>query len=248
MTTETQPIYTTRSLTEHLATNAAWIADAWPALHESRLKGTPRRWRQTELTPEQRAEIDQRHRTEKAANGAPAGADSPAPLHLDVLDLLVAIDHTSRYGARIIQAHTLNDPPTNTIGRLNYITTNAHLLDPADQDTRHIEQQLRNHRAAITNQWAEVVHGQRLKTGCPWCGHHALYFRAIGPEHQNEIVVRCESGGCNPTDTDCGVWYGGKPCWPFHEWSWLANRIDNEERRQQGRRTLKLKPRANHPN
>lgn len=228
-TTSEAPVYTTRSLTDHLGSHAAWIADAWPALHESRLKGTPRRWRQTDLTPEQRAALAVEHQAEKRAAGAPAGADSPAPLHLDVLDLLVDIDDTSRYGARIIQAHTLDDPPTNTIGRLNYITVNAHTLDPNDDDTRRIEQQLRNHRAAITKQWAEVVDGQRLKASCPWCQHHALYFRAIGPELQTEIVIRCESGTCNPGD-DAGVWHQGKPCWPFHEWAWLANRIDHHTR------------------
>lgn len=42
--------------THQLATDAAWIADAWPALNESRLKGTPRRWHETELTAQQRAQ------------------------------------------------------------------------------------------------------------------------------------------------------------------------------------------------
>lgn len=245
-TTELQPVYTSRSLTDLIGTHASWISEAWPALHESRLKGTPRRWKQTDLATDRLQQLDAAHRAEKRAAGAPSGADSPAPLHLDVLDLLLDIDHTSRYGARIIQAHTLDDPPTDTIGRLGYIATNASTLDPHDDDTRRIEEQLRQHRAAITKQWAEVVDGQRLKAACPWCQGHQLYFRAIGGEAQTEIVVTCETGTCEPGD-DAGVWYRGRPCWPMHEWSWLANRIDHTERKAQGRRAPKPTPRTSEP-
>ena len=211
--------------THQLATDAAWIADAWPALHESRLKGTPRRWHQTELTPEQRAQREAQHRAEKRAHGAPPGPDSPAPLHLDVLDLMQAIAHTARHTARLIQAGNLTNPPPDTNGKLRYIAAHAHTLDD-DPDTAHAAHKMRNHRQAVNQQWAQVVDGQRLKTGCPWCKQHALYFRSIGPEHNAEMVIRCESGVCNPQE-DAGTWYGGKPCWPFHEWAWLATRIDH---------------------
>lgn len=211
--------------THQLATDAAWIADAWPALNESRLKGTPRRWHETELTTQQRAQREAQHRAEKRAAGAPAGADSPAPLHLDVLDLMQDIARTTRHTTRLIQAGNLTTPPTNTNDQLRYIAAHAHTLDD-DPHTHHAAQQMHNHRQHINRQWAQVVDGQRLKAGCPWCRQHALYFRSIGPEHSAEMVIRCESGVCNPQE-DAGTWYGGKPCWPFHEWAWLATRIDH---------------------
>lgn len=233
-TTEAAPVYTTRSLTDHIGTNAAWIHDAFPALHESRLKGTPRRWRQTDLTPQQLQALDAEHRDQKRAAGAPAGADSQAPLHLDVLVLLTSIESTASYAARIIQAGYHVDAPRTPMEQLAYIANYAHTLDPADQDTQEIHRQLQQHRGATTRKWAEVTDGQRLKAACPWCQGHNLYFRDISPGIQAEVVVRCESGACNPGD-DAGIYHHGNPCWPYTEWAWLANRIDHNT--QAGPRT-----------
>lgn len=215
--------------TTHIILNAAWIADRWTALHESRLKGTPRPWKQTTLTPEQAAAYDAQHRAEKRAHGAPAGADSQAPLHLDVLDLLVSIERTATWVANTIQNTGINATPNgeDTYNRLRYISTYALVLAEDDPTTEQAEQELRNHRHSIEREWAQIVIGQRLKAPCPWCGQEQLIIRAIGPEDRTEMVVRCESGTCNPDETSCGTWYGGKPCWPFHEWEWLSNRIDN---------------------
>ena len=218
-----------KTTTQHLTNNAAWLADNWATLHHTRLKGTPRRWRQTDLTPEQRAQYDQQHRKEKQTNGAPAGADSPAPLHLDILDQLIKIENDAKTIATTIQATGINAHPDgkDTYSNLRYISQWANVLDDNDETTKAHERTLRHHRRTIESQWAHIVISQRLNAPCPWCGHEQLKFRAIGPEHNSELVVRCESGTCEPPPADCGTWYGG-PCWPFHEWEWLVGRIDHK--------------------
>lgn len=225
---------------DDITRHAAWLADAWEPLHESRIKGTPRRWRQTDITPARRAQLDATHRAEKQAHGAPAGADSPAPIHIDVLDLTLDITGTAYRIAKTIATHT-EDPTTlvylsrqtnhEAPDLLTYIARRANHLDTTDtlieKVATTIERQLRHLRNGVANQFTEVVDGQRLKANCPWCEQPALYFRAIGPEHNTEIVIRCESKQCEPAPEYCGTHHQGNPTWPFHEWSWLAKHINH---------------------
>jgi len=202
-----------KTTTQHLANHAAWLADIWPALHESRLKGTPRRWRQHDANPEQPPEKP--------------GAGTAAPLHLDVLDLLSSIEATAKRIATLIQATGINANPEKDTpqSNLRYISSYAQVL-PEGSSTADCEIQLRTYRNNINSQWAEVIIGQRIKAPCPWCNQEKLKIRTIGPAHAPEPVVRCESMACEPPSADCGTWFRG-PCWPMHEWQWLAGRIDH---------------------
>src|SRR5690606_8165485 len=94
----------TRGNRMSVTADAAWLLETLPLLAETRIKGTPRPWREPNLTPQQRAELDARARAERhrrpptppglrhllTVDIAPTG-EHPAPLHIDVLDLLDAI-------------------------------------------------------------------------------------------------------------------------------------------------------------
>lgn len=228
-----------------LPTDAAYLAQALPHLHATRVKGTPRPWRQNELTPERQAELDHRARQERTTTRDPLPprwwarhgatptiasrdplAEQPAPLHLDITDLIRDITHAAQAAATdqaltdgnlviAVWASTTND----THQLLTYLATTA-------PPTSH-NPELHHLRTRTARIFQDVVDGQRLKTPCPWCGHERLYFRSIGPDHAREIVVRCDSDACQPPDADCGTWHRGRPCWPLHEWDWLAHRIDH---------------------
>lgn len=221
---------------DRIIRDATWLADALEPLHATRLKGTPRPWRQTELTPEQRAALDTEARAEKAARGAGAFGESPAPVHLDIIDLEQAINATALNICRAINRHRPQTDiaplleehvhRTTAITRLRYIVLNAHHLVVNDADTEHAAYKLHQHRASVERQWQEITIGQRLKAACPWCGHEALRFRHIGNPDNPEVVLRCESGQCEPDEAHCGTWHRGYPCWPMHEWPWLREWID----------------------
>lgn|GEM_PF-2519913 len=228
----------TTDVLTRLTNDATWLADALDPLHQTRLKGTPRPWRQTELTPEQRAALDLEARAEKTARGAGAFGESPAPIHLDVLDLEQNIDTTAltlcqliehaRPATAITPLLTEHIHRTTAITRLRYIVRNTTHLNPANPHVIHAANAFHGYRTRIETTWGEITIGQRLKAPCPWCGAHQLRFRAIGPDHAQEIVLRCESGTCDPDETHCGTWHHGHPCWPMHEWAWLARWIDDQ--------------------
>lgn len=225
---------------ERIRRDTTWLTQAWEPLYASRIKGTPRPWKEPTLTPEAKADLDRRAREERHAHGAMFG-ESPAPLHIDVLALTMDIAHTTRALATHI-AKTIGDTPAHTyltrradhhpIDLLDYIHTTATQLDPEGTAAAYTLGQLQHLRTSTARYFTEAVDGQRLKTDCPWCGNPTLFFRRIGPEHRPEFVVACESGTCTPDYRDCGTWLGATPAWPFHEWTWLAKRINHHERIQ----------------
>lgn len=224
---------------QSIHTNTQWLLDAWDPLHEARTKGTPRPWKETEISIEQQAALDTQARLEKQEHGAFILGESPAPLHLDILDRLINIQNTTREIARQI-ADTLYDGPTlvylthtrnpNPIYLMQYIQTNTpRLTEPRHQqvldDTHTTLQEL---RAKTATYFAELVEGKHLKAACPWCGGYKLRFRLIGYEHP-ELVIRCETGLCEPGPDNCGAYTGqgfSLPTWPQWEWQWLARQLD----------------------
>lgn len=238
--------------TQHtsIQANTQWLLDAWDPLHEARTKGTPRPWKETTLTPEQQNTLDIEARQEKLDHGAFVLGESPAPLHLDILDRLLNIQNTTREIARQI-ADTLHDSPTlvyltrtrnpNPVYLIGYIQHNApRLTEPRHQqvldDTETTTSTL---RARTTGFFSQVYDGKTLKTECPWCGGYKLRIRIIGHQ-QPEPVIRCETGLCEPPPQDCGAWTGQGftlPTWPQWEWQWLAKRLNPTQPRTQGTRS-----------
>lgn len=212
--------------------NLNWILDRWEHLTASRLKGTPRPWKEPTLTPEQQAQLDAEARQEKQERGAFVLGESPAPIHLDTLDKLQT--HAATINTLAIttalelghDTHPFRGRPDyrHTPAHINYLTANIANLKPEDlDDLRQVTSRI---RAAMAADFAEVFDGKRLKTDCPWCNQPHLYVRL---DRNNEPLIVCESGTCEPPDADCGTLLRGKPAWPIHEWDWLANRMNYQE-------------------
>lgn len=209
-----------------------WITRRWPHLQESRLKGTPRPWRQQTLTPQQRAAADRAAREELDRNGGRALGESPAPVHLDAVDLSqLIIKRTSRIAADVAtdlghqQALTalIRHRPDNPSEALIYT---RHWADKSTDEIRQsVLSELLHLRDLMGAHFQEILDGQHLEAYCPWCDRTQMYVRLIGPEATREPVIICQSGQCNPPQDQCGTWYHGNPAWPFHEWAWLADRI-----------------------
>lgn len=223
--------------TTQITRTADWLLEAHDPLAELVYKGTPRPWKQTDLTADQRAELDAQARAERAESDGTHLPETPAPIHLDVLDDLTHQQHTARATATRIAAalgdHTMHVQLTRqtdapTIDTIRYIKTAAEKLHP-DRDAQLLAattHTLHRMRTATARHLTEVTEGQRLKAHCPWCHYEHLRIRTIGPEHRPDTVVRCESDRCDPPPKDCGTWHWGRPCWPLHEWEWLAKIIN----------------------
>ncbi|MGJ9374216.1 hypothetical protein [Nesterenkonia sp. CF4.4] len=80
-------------------------------------------------------------------------------------------------------------------------------------------------KAATARNVTEVTEGPRLETSYPWCRGEQLMVRSIGADWSPEVVIRCESGICEPTPGECGTWHRGMPCWPLNERKWLAQHM-----------------------
>jgi hypothetical protein len=228
--------------TQHDNTQAdtQWLLNAYDPLHEARIKGTPRPGKETTITPEQRNQLDIQARIEKQEHGAFVLGESPAPLHIDILDRLLHIQKTTHHLATQI-ATALQDTTTNTyltnvkntdpIHLLQYINTSIpKLTEPRHQQALDdTEKHLRDLKHQTAAYFSEIIEGKQLKAECPWCGGTKLRFRLIGQTHP-EFVIRCETGLCEPPPQDCGAWTGKGftlPTWPQWEWQWLATRLNN---------------------
>lgn len=225
------------STTAQITSTATWLLEAHDPLAELRHKGTPRPWKQTDLTAEQRAQADAEVLAERADPNLASFPATPAPVHIDILDDLTDQQQTARSTGSSIAA-TLGDDAmhvqltrqadTTTTDVIRYIRSAAPRLDP-DQHAEVLATtaaKLDQMKTATARHMTEVTEGQRLKTRCPWCAGEQLMVRTIGPDWNPEVVIRCETGVCEPTPGDCGTWHHGMPCWPLHEWEWLARMIN----------------------
>lgn len=218
------------------AENIEWIRLRWDQLMDSRLAGSPRPWRQPTLTAEQRARLDAQARIEKLERGAFVLGESEPPVRLDTLDkamwiaarlqaLTVVTATELHHQAVMVKAARVRH---NTAPEAWCAYLAMHLDQLTEGTTETIRQETRRIRNLMAAHFAEVFDGQRLKTDCPWCRKPRLFIRMIGPDGRQEPIIACESGVCEPPSQDCGTWYRNRPAWPFHEWDWLANRINHE--------------------
>lgn len=211
--------------------NINWIIERWPHLEASRLKGTPRPWKQPTLTPEQRNELDRQAHAEKTERGAFVLGESPAPIHIDVLDKMHAYARKLKRLAILVSMELKHN-----IGVQRYphvpsllLYIRGHIPKVSNDLFNTIRKVTAEVRAGMAAHFTEVFDGQRLKADCPWCHQPKLFIRLVGPEHNPQPVVVCESGVCEPPSADCGKFYRGQPAWPFYEWEWLSNRINYDE-------------------
>lgn len=92
----------------------------------------------------------------------------------------------------------------------------------------YVEDEARRLRYDVAKYLGELTYGQRLKALCPWCrgGTEKGYTLRVREVHGEPAIV-CESGVCEPSEADCGVWVRGNPAWNLdREGAWLADRIE----------------------
>lgn len=214
-----------------------WLADHAHDIIEAKHRGTARPWQQpADLDPGQREERDAHARQERADRTVEAIGEHPAPLHLDVLDLLVDLlataDDLAEKVARAAGVDRL--PPVASVGTspepyLRHAAAHLAAACAADVQLRaYVEHEASRLRYEVAKHLGEFVYGQRLAAHCPWCAGGAMQGYTLRVrEVQGEPAVVCESGTCEPPSEDCGTWARGNPAWPIsREGAWLADRID----------------------
>ena len=212
--------------TEHTYDVLAGLRAALPDLDEALIPGTPRRWAERDLTPEQRARQDAlavAERESKAANlarGIKALGDGKAPLRLDVLDTTAdiaagvveledavceSLDITPLVGA------TTAERISRIIGLLDRIALHEDLAEHV-----HTEAGRLHRSAARALGDSEIV--RKLNARC-----HVCDARSLRAFMDREIIV-CISDACQCDDEECGC-HDDPPRrhrWPFTQWPWLA--------------------------
>lgn len=226
-----------------------WIHNRWADLRATRLRGTPKPWKEPTLTTDQLGQLNQQARIEKQERGAFTLGESPAPIHLDALDkeldlthtmvnlarrIALELGHTAVY-VRAVRAH-YQDP----LHLIHYVRNHFNEVTPDIGED--IDAEATRIRLGLMHHFSELGEGQRLKTDCPYCDQPTLYVRTIGAEGNTQPVIRCESGTCDPDQAHCGARHRNLPIWPQHEWEWLAKEIHyaDHQREEQRRKALQI--------
>jgi hypothetical protein len=216
----------------------AWLDEHWPMLVETRLPGTARPWRQTDISAEHRQQLDADARAERLDRAELAPGETPAPVHVDVLDVLTDITITAERlneeaataaGCRLL----LPPAPSAYTDPRSYLAHFALHLDDIEPDARtEAASQLATLRRTAAGALRLVYDGQRIGD-CPWCGQPRALVVRVPLSDALPMLVACEANrACEPPERDCGTWVRGRPTWPWHEWDWLAGRIRHAERHQ----------------
>jgi hypothetical protein len=228
----------------------AWLEDTWEDLLESRIPGTARPWREPTLSPEQRERADQLAQDERAARGPDAIGEAPAPVHVDVLDvlseLLMTFDLLHEHMAQVVGRERLPSAPSayaDPSPYLRFVAQNLAAAMEADPEILDaVSDKCRTQVEAVSVSLSLLRDGQTLKAPCPFCrgvtphtpggGSFTLRVRMIRDPRAGSLpgdevaAVVCHNDTCTPPDAECGNRHRGRPAWPDWEWSWLAEKID----------------------
>ncbi|GAA5048281.1 hypothetical protein HNP84_000212 [Thermocatellispora tengchongensis] len=202
------------------------LRTALPDLADAVHPGTPRRWAQRDLSPEQRRRMDAQAVTEREAKernlaaGITALGTGRAPLNLAVLDALADMTAAvAELEGAVCDRLALT--PLRGASTAARITRLVGLLDRiAEQDdlAEHVQAE-----AVRLARYARLVLGdvesvRRLNGRCPLCDARSL--RAF-PEKD---IVLCINRACRCGDETCGC-HRPRPdlhVWPYDRWSLLA--------------------------
>ncbi|GII89645.1 hypothetical protein Ssi03_76350 [Sphaerisporangium siamense] len=193
--------------------------------------GTPRRWNQHEMTPEQEARMDQLARAEREAKrlnmamGLKSLGNAQAPLSLDVLDLLADLDASiadleaavcERLGLDV-RASATTDQRLEDLGLLlGRVADDEDLAEHVEDEVHRMHRQVR--RALGEHEPVHRLHGVR----CPTCG--ALSIRGL----LDSLAFVCVNAACRCDDETCAC-HAERPRrhrWAFSEWPELAGTIE----------------------
>lgn len=219
-----------------------YILERYDDFHDARIKGTPRPWQQPVVMSVAVADRIEQAR-EYADRTDEAIGEHAAPLHLDVLDALIDLLATSAdLAERVAQDAGVDRlPPVAgaTDDPCPYLQhTITHLPGIGYELLEHVGAQATRLRLLVDRHLGELTTGQRLLAECPWCSGVTAEHPAGGgftlrvrKNPAGQILVVCESGGCEPAEADCGIRYRGHPAWDLHtEGDWLAERIEHHQK------------------
>lgn len=211
--------------------------------------GTSKPYQAPQMSDEKRRELDRQNRDARQIVDYGRGVllplgESPAPLDLDIMDLLVDIlDLVAAHSGQREPRSCFDDP------RPHFTAIRRQLL--AGRMTTHHQTDLEHGCEGLVyrahQQLGLFGDGQLLAATCPWCqgrtatnptgGDRTMRVRAKLPPGKKNLTgvdptdirwyVVCESGTCEPPDQDCGERHRGRPAWPLGaEGDWLAQRIE----------------------
>ena len=216
------------------------LINRWPDLVESRIKGTPRPWRE---------QPTERHQVEEGVGFGSV----PAPVHLDVMTAMAELLDVA-YGLHEHVAQTVGHPrlapPVSVYDDvrpyLAYVA--ATLSEACDTDPDMAEaahEKAVEMSTTLFTKLGEVTDGQRLDAVCPFClgrtpkrpagGDRTLVVRIIPARAarepgEEEAVIVCENPvECPVQASECGLWVHGRPAWPWTDWEWLGERLLNRK-------------------
>lgn len=217
----------------------AWLSQYAPALAAARRPGSHRPWRPKGTKPAQPPQ-DNPIAVLRAHGGLHA---SPAPLHVDLLDLAVSLLIDSVQMAELVNRELdLPDQPrpvSHYGDPRPYLDHTHRWISSVTTGTHHwIAGTAAHHTRTIAAALGLITDGQRLAALCPWCGGkddhhptgggHTLVVRLMAhmrDTHGNPIPAVICYGHCDPPQADCGTRWHGHPAWPDTEWAWLAKRL-----------------------
>jgi hypothetical protein len=221
------------------------VHDRWPDLEDARLKGTrrPHLSMRRSLTAQARAEMDARARIERAEADDHAPGFSPAPLHVDVLDVMANVlmwaDALHGQVAQEVGHDRLDPAPHAYADARPYIAYTIELLrhcGPTLREEAAVRAEMM--QAAMLMTLGEVFDGQELDAVCPFCmgrtferlaGEITMRIRIVesrvDPDAFDFLVVCENPAACQPFSNEVDIWHEGKPAWRFQRWAWLAERL-----------------------
>ena len=210
----------------------------------SLMPGTARPWRAPSITDERRNEMDALAKAERHERTDIAPGDSPDPYNFGVADLLVEILMCSDLMAeqvaqdagwdRLPHASSSYADPTPFL-RYVEVILNAGVEVETCAYISEVCAPLVKAGAQMCGIFAD---GQLLAGLCPWCGGKSSRTPVGGSPtlrvHTGAAgaLIVCEGGMCEPPSADVGMHWRGFPAWPVHEWSWLANRLERSEQKE----------------
>lgn len=224
-----------QNLRRQAAADLWWLAEHADDLAEARFRGTPRPWRQVDEDATTAEQHRQRDALERAERTGMAIGEHPAPLHLDVLDVMVELlataDDLAERVAQCVGADRLPPASSSMASSEPYLRlAAAHLRAVSDTDPGlldYIAEHAARLRSQVTSSLALLATGQRLSAACPWC--HTDRALVVREGRDGEALVVCESDVCEPGDGNVALWHGTRPAWTVRWWPWLAEMIDYRE-------------------
>lgn len=223
-------------------TDLLWLAEHAADITEAQFKGTPRSWRQrSALSPDQQLEQDERAAAERADRNVLAIGEHPAPMHVDVFDVLLDLLTTADdLAERVAQAAGVERLPPASSAMADpepYLRHAAqHLVAAYEADyalSGYVQERAAQLKALVSTHLGLVLDGQTVPGLCPWCSggmaqRPSLRIRLVKPAPTIAPVPAavCESGICEPPEADVGLWHGTRPAWPLDtEGTWLSKRM-----------------------